>query len=222
MDSEIGMLCDPGSGSAHAIFGPMCSAKTDQLLAVLEKFERCAKVDTVLLKPKRNTREKDVCSRRGVSRAPTAIVENGKDAWAFLESRASSLVIHAENAATTFMVGIDEAHFLPDLLYFVLKALGNERSEIMKNKTVIVYLAALDSTFEQQQWPEIIPVVPFLNTYRKSLAICGCCQSREAGLSRRDSPETDLVVLGDTDKYTPSCYKCLSHRCYYCISTKPQ
>ena len=127
-----------------------------------------------------------------------------------------------ENAATTFVVGIDEAHFLPDLHYFVVRALGAERSKIMENKTVIVHMAALDSTFEQEMWPEIVKVIPFCKTVVKSLAICGCCQVREAEFSRRDTPETALVVTGDTDKYTPSCYKCLSHRCYYCISTKPQ
>lgn len=200
-------LSDPGRGHISLFMGPMFSGKTNEMLCKLNKFDHIKNALVMLIKYKGDDRDGDemVQSRDGIGRISSARVEKG--------SEIQELIIEEANdhpTKTSIVVGIDEAQFISDMAGFARWVLG-ERDEL-PNVTIIIYISALDSTYERKMWPEIIQLVPYCNEVIKLNAICGTCQSRSAQLTRRDIEGDQLVIIGSQEKYTATCNGCYNKK----------
>ena len=103
------------------------------------------------------------------------------------------------------MLAIDEGQFFPDL------ADACDRWAA-QGKSVIV--AALDGTFQREPFPVIMALIPRAEEVIKLTAVCVGCGA-DAAFSRRLSDETDVEVIGGSDKYVAMCRVC------YAMPTPP-
>lgn len=212
-------LENSGSGYCEAFLGPMFSGKTDLLLRALDRYSRLhgSGVETVLIKPLADTRGHDaeIETHSGCRRICDGRVSSGEALWDVLMKRAHI------SSSPIFVVAIDEAQFLKNLLYFVERVLNHWDTEVygrMAYKTVIVYMAALDGTYERKPWPEIAAVLPLCHTFRKLTSICSCCARREAPFSRRDVDSDQLIVPGAEEIYSAVCSRCYLHSGKQCCN----
>ena len=96
------------------------------------------------------------------------------------------------------VVAIDEGQFYPDLVHYV---------ERWVNQGLIVIVAALDGTFQRKPFGAVLDLVPLADHVVKLTAICAHCQ-RDAPFSKRIGTETEVEVLGGTEKYVAVCHAC--------------
>ena len=98
------------------------------------------------------------------------------------------------------VICIDEGQFFDDIVEFSV-----EKANI--GKTVII--AALDGTFEQKPFGEIMRLIPLSESVRKLSSVCMCCY-KEASFSRRlNSSDKRVKVIGNDDQYAATCRRCL-------------
>eukprot|EP00397_Hematodinium_sp_SG-2012_P066635 GEMP01100526.1.p1 GENE.GEMP01100526.1~~GEMP01100526.1.p1 ORF type:complete len:200 (+),score=27.63 GEMP01100526.1:140-739(+) len=96
------------------------------------------------------------------------------------------------------VIGIDEGQFYPDLLQEV-------RGFLKKGKTVII--SALDGTFEQKAFDDVLQLIPMADFAVKLTAVCAMCFD-EAPFTQRLTSETKVEVIGGAEMYRPVCRKC--------------
>tara|TARA_R110002050_G_scaffold140449_4_gene265252 strand:- start:256 stop:762 length:507 start_codon:yes stop_codon:yes gene_type:complete len=98
------------------------------------------------------------------------------------------------------VIGIDEGQFFPDVVEF---------TEDMANRGKVVIVAALDGTFQKQPFGTVLNLVPLAESVVKLSAVCMMCHQR-ASFTRRLGNETQVELIGGTDKYLSVCRKCFS------------
>lgn len=195
-------LSDPGRGHICAFIGPMFSGKTGEMLCMLNRFDYVKNSLVVLFKFARDNRDGDdmVKSRDGISRISTARVMNCGEIQELIVEEAESSI---ENI---IVVGIDEAQFISGMADFAEWVSG--KRDTLLDKTIIVYVSALDSDSEKRMWKEIVELIPHCDQVTKMTAICGDCGLRPAPLTRRDIATKELIVIGSKDIYTATCSVC--------------
>ena len=195
-------LSDPGRGHICAFIGPMSSGKTNEMLCMLKRFDHVKNSLVMLFKYVGDNRDGDdmVKSRDGIGRMSTARVSTGKELQELIVEEAENSIKNA------IVVGIDEAQFITGMSEFAEWTLG-KRDKLL-DKTIIVYISALDSTFEKKMWPEIVELLPHCDQVTKMTAICGDCGLRSAQLTRRNIATKELIVIGSKDIYTATCSVC--------------
>jgi thymidine kinase len=93
---------------------------------------------------------------------------------------------------------INEAQFFLGLAPFV-------KDMLSQGKTV--YLYGLDGDFKQEEFGDILKLIPLADTYTKLYAVCERCQGK-AAFSKRLSANTHQY--GPHDSYIPVCRACLN------------
>jgi len=205
-------LCDPGYGSVHLYTGPMFSGKTSEVLTALDRYDYVANAKVLLFKYYNDTRDKEtiVKSRRGFGRKVYGQIGDDKDAWALVEkSIRESSSLESTDANYALIIGIDEGQFIRGLHLFVQKVLDHKAQ--FPNITMILYIAALDSTFKAEMWPEIVLTLPYCSQVKKFTAICAKCQTREAFLTMRNVQDDRLELIGSEEAYSAVCYACYNN-----------
>lgn len=173
-------------GQIQVIFGPMFSGKSTELLRRIKRFQ-IANYTCLLVKYAKDVRydQTGVATHdRQVSKATPA----------------ERLYALSEEAEKSHVIGIDEGQFFPDCVQF---------AEEMANKGKIVIVAALDGTFQRQGFGNILNLVPLAESVIKLNAVCMQCY-REASYTKRIGAETDLEVIGGSDKYMAVCRNCFN------------
>lgn len=66
-----------------------------------------------------------------------------------------------------------------------------EFCENMANSGKVVVVAALDGTYQRQEFGDILHLVPLAESVVKLTAVCGICYG-DAAFSKRTSTETDV------------------------------
>jgi len=96
------------------------------------------------------------------------------------------------------VIGVDEGQFYPDVVEFCEK---------MANigKTIIV--SALDGTFQRKPFNRVLELIPLAEKIDKLSAVCSICQG-EAPFTARIGEETQLEIIGGSDKYIALCRRC--------------
>lgn len=94
------------------------------------------------------------------------------------------------------MICIEEAQFFPDL-YEAVCSFVNDRG-----KCVIV--CGLDGDFLAQPFANMMRLIPVADSITKLTAICVVC-GNAAIFSKRICADTDVVVIGGSDKYQSVC-----------------
>lgn len=96
-------------------------------------------------------------------------------------------------------IAIDEAQFFPDLYYFVLKRLK-------ENKDIIV--SGLIGDFQCKPIGDILRLLPHADDTVRLYALCSVCNDgTRAPFTKRLSNDTQQVLIG-SDEYVAVCRKC--------------
>ncbi|CAL1278768.1 unnamed protein product [Larinioides sclopetarius] len=171
-------------GQIQVIFGPMFSGKTTELIRRLRRYQ-IAKHKCLIVKY-----AKDV--RYDADNIAT------HDRQCLSAVCATTLTDLKNTAANYSVIGIDEGQFFPDTVSF---------AEEMANNGKIVIVAALDGTFQRKAFGDILQLVPLAESVIKLTAVCMLCFD-EASFTKRIGTETQVEIIGGTDKYMAVCRKC--------------
>lgn len=172
-------------GSVEVITGSMFSGKTEELMRRLRRAT-FAGLKVEVFKPSIDVRYSEA---QVVSHDERSIVSTPVD-------NALSILLLADDVD---VVGIDEAQFFDNSIIEVCNKLAD--------KGVRVVIAGLDIDFMGNPFgpmPGLLSIAEFVT---KVHAICVRCGNL-AQYSYRKSDESQVVVLGEKDKYEPLCRKC--------------
>ncbi len=172
-------------GSVEVITGSMFSGKTEELIRRLRRAT-FAGLKVEIFKPSIDIRYSEA---KVVSHDERSIVSTPVD-------NASSILLLADDVD---VVGIDEAQFFDNSIIEVCNKLAD--------KGVRVVVAGLDIDFMGNPFgpmPGLLSIAEFIT---KVHAICVKCGNL-AQYSFRKSEESQVVVLGEKDKYEPLCRNC--------------
>lgn len=167
------------------IIGPMFSGKSTELIKICNKYA-ISKYKCVLVKYSEDTRYDD----------------NNVITHDMVKSRIKS--IKTLRLSDIFdelikydVIGIDEGQFYEDINIIIRLA----------NKIIIV--AALDGTFEQKPFLNVINLIPQCEKVNKLNAICMKCYKDNAAFTKRITNEKELQIIGSCDKYISICRQCI-------------
>ena len=172
-------------GSIEVITGSMFSGKTEELIRRLRRA-RFAGLKVEIFKPSLDNRYSE---KRVVSHDERSIVSTPVD------NAASILLL----SGGVDVVGIDEAQFFDDYLV--------EACNKLADSGVRVVVAGLDMDFMGKPFGPIPALLAVSEYITKVHAICMRCGSL-AQYSFRKSTESQVVLLGEKDKYEPLCRDC--------------
>lgn len=171
--------------SIELIIGPMFSGKTTELVRRIRRHTLTSR-ECIILKYNKDTRyhEKHIATHDKV----------------FYEALSCSSLRSSGSYSDVDIIGIDEGQFFDDLVEF---------AEEMANSGKIVIIAALDGTFQRKPFGSILELIPKSERIDKLTAICmGKDCTNDASFSKRITNETDIEVIGGSDKYIAVCRSC--------------
>ncbi len=172
-------------GTIEVITGSMFSGKTEELIRRLRRA-RFAGLRVEIFKPTVDNRY-----------SGTMIVSHDdKSILSTPVENASSILLLADNVD---VVGIDEAQFFDASVVEVCNKLADNG--------VRVVVAGLDMDFMGNPFGPMPALLAIAEYITKVHAICMRCGSL-AQFSHRKSEESQVVVLGEKDKYEPLCREC--------------
>lgn len=172
-------------GSIEVITGSMFSGKTEELIRRLRRA-RFAGLKVEIFKPSLDNRYSE---KKVVSHDERSIVSTP------VENAASILLL----SGGVDVVGIDEAQFFDNSLVDVCNKLANSG--------IRVVVAGLDMDFMGKPFGAIPALLAVSEYITKVHAICMRCGNL-AQYSFRKSTESQVVLLGEKDKYEPLCRNC--------------
>jgi thymidine kinase len=173
------------SGKLELILGPMYSGKTTELIRRINRLKVTGK-QCVVIKYTGDNRYSD--------RNETVTHDSATyPATTTLRLSRVQLGDHLD------AIGIDEGQFFEDLVYFC-------RMQVSRGLTVIV--SALDGTFEQKSFGKVYELIPFCDSAVKLTAVCMDCGQAEAPFTRRLGSETEVKLIGGSEKYHAVCRSC--------------
>lgn len=175
-------------GEIQLILGPMFSGKSTELLRRIRRYT-IAKRNCVVIKYSKDTRYSD-----------TKVSTHDRQYWDAVQSGECLRDIE-ENIDQFDVIGIDEGQFFKDIIPF---------AEEMANRGKLVIVAALDGTFQRKEFGSILQLVPLSEHVTKLSAVCVYCQ-RDAPFTMRISEETEVELIGGSDKYVAVCRSCYCH-----------
>ncbi|MFK8045682.1 MAG: thymidine kinase [Crocinitomicaceae bacterium] len=169
----------------RVICGPMFSGKTKTLIRVINDY-KAANKSVIVFKPKIDNRY-----------ATDKVVSHDKDSVAAVEVSKPKQIVDLMHSAD--VVAIDEIQFFDESIVKVCELIAEQ------GKTCIVSGLDLDYTAKPfGSMPEILAVA---DEIIKLNSVCTFC-SGHARFTHRISGESELVVLGEKNKYTPLCRSC--------------
>jgi len=174
-------------GSIEIITGSMFSGKTEELIRRLRRAQ-FAGLKVEIFKPALDNRYSESSV---VSHDQKSIISTPVD-------NASAILLYAGDVD---VVGIDEAQFFDSSIIEVCNKLADSG--------VRVLVAGLDMDFMGNPFGPIPALLSIAEYITKVHAICMRCGSL-AQYSYRKSEESQVVVLGEKDKYEPLCRSCFN------------
>ncbi|MBN2666017.1 MAG: thymidine kinase [Bacteroidales bacterium] len=172
-------------GTIEVITGSMFSGKTEELIRRLRRA-RFAGLKVEIFKPTVDNRYSGTMI---VSHDDKSIVSTPVE-------NAASILLLADNVD---VVGIDEAQFFDNSVIDVCNKLAD--------RGLRVVVAGLDMDFMGNPFGPMPALLAIAEYITKVHAICMRCGSL-AQFSHRKSEESQVVVLGEKDKYEPLCREC--------------
>lgn len=172
-------------GTIEVITGSMFSGKTEELIRRLRRA-RFAGLKVEIFKPTVDNRYSGTMI---VSHDDKSIVSTPV-------ANATSILLLADDVD---VIGIDEAQFFDNSVVEVCNKLADSG--------VRVVVAGLDMDFMGNPFGPMPAILAIAEYITKVHAICMRCGSL-AQFSHRKSEESQVVVLGEKDKYEPLCREC--------------
>lgn len=172
-------------GTIEVITGSMFSGKTEELIRRLRRA-RFAGLKVEIFKPTVDNRYSGTM----------VVSHDDKSIMSTPVENASSILLLADNVD---VVGIDEAQFFDNSVVEVCNKLADSG--------IRVVVAGLDMDFMGNPFGPMPALLAIAEYITKVHAICMRCGSL-AQFSHRKSEESQVVVLGEKDKYEPLCREC--------------
>lgn len=173
--------------SLDIIMGNMFSGKTSELIRQLKRYKIMGKNILVI-----NSAE-DTRSVKEVLKTHDNVT------FDCLKTNDLAAVVSFVRFEQAEIIAIDESQFFKNLKMFVEICLD------MKKKVI---LAGLDGDYRQQKFGELLDCIPMADSVLKLSALCTICKNGTPGpFTVRTVPNTELILVGDTDKYTARCRK---------------
>ncbi|CAG5128896.1 unnamed protein product [Candidula unifasciata] len=179
-------VINPDLGQIQIIFGPMFSGKTTELMRRLKRYQ-IANYGCLVIKYAKDIRYDF-----------TGIATHDRQVLPAVSCE--TLTDLMPEALKHDVIGIDEGQFFPDIVSFC---------DQLANHGKVVIVAALDGTFQKKGFGDILNLVPLAEHVMKLTAVCLKCY-KEASFTKRKGSETQIEVIGGTDKYIAVCRQCFN------------
>jgi len=183
LNSEIS--ANISKGAIEVICGSMFSGKTEELLRRLKRVE-LANIKFVVFKPdidKRYDKKKIVSHDKNNIRAIP--IKNANEILALIKN--------------ANVVGIDEAQFFDSRLISICNKLANSG--------IRVVISGLDMDSNGKPFGIMPSLLAIAEKITKVHAICVAC-GEDANYSFRINENSQLINIGEKDKYRPLCRNC--------------
>lgn len=99
------------------------------------------------------------------------------------------------------VIGIDEAQFFPDLVWFV--------ENCLKIHGMIIIVAGLDGDYKQEKFGDILSLIPKADKYEKLYAFCTLCKNgTRAPFTKRiinTGTTSPQILVGSNNEYIAVC-----------------
>ncbi|GAB6278934.1 MAG TPA: thymidine kinase [Bacteroidales bacterium] len=186
---ELPLVKEQPSGWIEVITGSMFSGKTEELIRRLRRAH-FAQQRVEIYKPAIDTRyhKQDVVSHDANVIPSTPVVSS------------QQILLYVGDVE---VIGIDEAQFFDMEIVNVCQQLADQ------GKRIIV--AGLDMDYRGQPFGPMPALMACAEFVTKVHAICMDCGNL-AHYSFRTVPNDKLVLLGETESYTPLCRNCFNRR----------
>jgi len=176
----------PNKGEIQVIYGPMFSGKTTELLRRIRRY-RIRNDSCIIIKTGEPRYEE------GDDKVVT------HDQYNFLDAVACQELLTVQETACNYdVIGIDEGQFFPDTISF---------AEEMAARGKVVIIACLDGDYRRQPFGEICSLVCKAERVTKLSSVCSYCKG-DAYFTVRTTQETEVKVIGGSEKYKPVCRGC--------------
>ena len=103
-----------------------------------------------------------------------------------------------EKLSASDVILVDEGGFFPGIAKF---------ADYWANRGKVVIVAALSGNFKRGPFDEVSLLYPIAEKITFLTAVCPSCGG-DAAFSKRLGDETELVLIGGTEKYVASCREC--------------
>lgn len=173
--------------SLHLKIGVMYSGKTRAVMEEIIK-STIALQSAVLIRHSKDTRY--------AHKRPLAVSHDGQSMSCIVAHDLS--VDPPELPSDIQVVAIDEGQFFEGLADFCIR---------MISKGVTIHVAALNSNFKLEMWPNVVKLIPIATTITMYRGVCILCQ-KDATCSRRITKDTQETLIGADDTYVATCYPC--------------
>jgi len=165
----------------------MFSGKTTELIRRLKRYQ-VANHRCLIIKYAKDQRYTTDCA--------DGVATHDHQSLAAVPATVLSSVQHL--AEQSSVIGIDEGQFFPDIVEF---------AEEQADKGKIVVVAALDGTYQRSGFGNILNLIPLAERVAKLTAVCMRCYG-EAAYTQRLGSETQVELIGGTEKYMAVCREC--------------
>lgn len=172
------------SGSIEVVCGPMFSGKTEELIRRLKRAQ-IARQKVQIFKPAIDNRyhETEVVSHSSLSIEATPVN--------------TSIEILQKVYDSTRVVGIDEVQFFDENISVVVEKLAR--------RGIRVIMAGLDQDYMGKPFGPMANLLAIADSVDKIHAICTVCGAPAPKTFRKNSTNTDQVLVGETDLYEARC-----------------
>lgn len=174
----------------RVICGPMFSGKTKTLISVIKSYAAADK-EVFVFKPKLDDRY-----------AEDEVVSHDKDSFKALNIKKPIEIL--DYYLNADVIAIDEVQFFDESIVDVCQKIAQSGKEVI--------VSGLDLDYKAQPFGSMPKILAVADEIIKLNSVCTFC-SGHARFSHRISTESDIVVLGEKDKYVPLC-----RSCYYELS----
>jgi len=172
------------TGRLELIFGPMFAGKTSEMLRRIRR-QKIAGQRCLLVKYAADARYSQTCvATHDQQSVPAEAV--------------SRLIELSDSIDDYDVIGIDEGQFYPDI---------HEEVERYLSMGKAVVISALDGTFEQKPFREVLRLISMADRVTKLNAVCMICYEN-APFTQRISSDREVEKIGGSELYRPVCRAC--------------
>ena len=178
-------------GSIKLFIGPMFSSKSTSMCSAVERYYIAGK-QCVIIKYSKDTRY-DHMSTGGIV---THGAREFNKVSVITTNNLSKIIV---DLAQYEIIGIDEVQFFRKSVNIIQE---------LANSGKVIICAGLDADYQGNPFKRTIRLIPLAEEVKKLKAVCMKC-SLDASFTARISKETDIEVIGGSDKYIAVCRKCM-------------
>ncbi len=184
-------------GYLELFIGPMWSGKTTELVNLYTHYTYCGNKVLAINHVNDTRYGSDTISTHDLVKIPCESVGELRSISDITKGILTSKFKEAE------VILINEGQFFKDIVEWVKTAVETNNKH--------VYICGLDGDFKRETFGDILSLIPFCDRVTKKHSVCGCCKSRYAIFTHRNSKEQEQELIG-AKQYVSLCRKCYNEK----------